>query len=158
MHTSAASKSSFFTVKDEDCDAALVCKGRDAVRNKMQDLYNKIQDREIKTTDKEENTYATLQIVNEMLARGIEVLPIDIYKSDAKVFRLEDNKIRLPFIALSGVGESAAYSLANARLDGEFISIEDFQQRAKVSQSVIDLLRDIGAFGNLPESSQLTLF
>ena len=158
VHEPVAHYASYFTVKNEDFDAALVCKGRDAVRNKMQDLYNKIQDREIKTTDKEENTYATLQIVNEMLARGIEVLPIDIYKSDAKVFRLEDNKIRLPFIALSGVGESAAYSLANARLDGEFISIEDFQQRAKVSQSVIDLLRDIGAFGNLPESSQLTLF
>ncbi len=148
----------YFTVKNDDFDAALVCRGRDAVRSKMQELNMKIQSREIKTTAKDEGTYAMLQIVNEMLARGIEVLPVDIYKSDAKKFIVEGEKIRLPFVALSGVGEAAAYSLANARNGGEFISIEDFHERAKVSKSVIDLLRETGAFGNLPESSQLTLF
>ena len=109
-------------------------------------------------TAKDESSFAMLQIINEMLARGIEVLPIDVYKSDAKRFLVENGKIRLPFAALSGVGEAAANALADAREDGEFISIEDFRVRSKVSKSVVDLLRDIGAFGDLPESSQLTLF
>ncbi len=107
-------------------------------------------------TAKEESTYDTLQIVNEMLARGIEVLPIDIYHSDARKFLVENGKIRLPFSSLPGVGEAAAASLAEARTGGEFTSIEDFQQRAKVSKTVIELLKGTGAFADLPESSQLT--
>ena len=142
-------------IKNEDFDAALVIKGRNAVKAKMEELSNKISKKE--ATAKEETTYAALQIINEMLARGIGVLPIDIYKSDAKRFLVEDGKIRLPFVALSGVGEAAANGLAEARNDGEFTSIEDFQQRAKVSKSVIDMLKDIGTFGDLPESSQLRL-
>ncbi len=144
----------YFTVRCEDFDAALVCKGRQAVRNKMQELTVKIQKKE--ATAKDEASYATLQIVNEMLARKIEVLPIDVYKSDARRFIVEGEKIRLPFVALSGVGEAAANSLAQAKEEGEFISIEDFQARAKVSGTVIELLKSIGAFGSLPESSQLT--
>lgn len=146
----------YFTVRNEDFDAALVCKGREAVKNKMQEITLKIQNKE--ATAKDESSFAMLQIINEMLARGIEVLPIDVYKSDAKRFLVEDDKIRLPFAALSGVGEAAANALAEAREDGEFISIEDFRVRSKVSKSVVDLLKDIGAFGDLPESSQLTLF
>ncbi len=158
VHKPIAHYASYFTVKNEDFDAALVCKGKDAVRNKMTELNAKIQDREIKTTAKDESMYATLQIVNEMLARNIGVLPVDIYKSDARRFLIEGDKIRLPFCALSGVGEAAAETLAQAREGGDFISIEDFQQRAKVSKATIDMLREIGAFANLPESSQLTLF
>ena len=146
----------YFTVRNEDFDAALVCKGREAVKNKMQEISIKMQNKE--STAKDESTYAMLQIINEMLARGIEVLPVDVYKSDARRFLVEDGKIRLPFAALSGVGEAAANSLAEAREEGDFISIEDFSIRSKVSKSVIDLLCDIGAFGDLPESSQLTLF
>ena len=119
----------------------------------MEELGNKISNKE--ATAKEETTYSALQIVNEMLARGIEVLPIDIYKSDSKRFLVENGKIRLPFVALAGVGEAAANGLADAKNDGEFTSIEDFQQRARVSKAVVDMLRDIGAFGDLPESSQL---
>ncbi len=153
VHKPTEYYAAYFTVKNEDFDAALVVKGRTAVRNKMEELNNKIQKKE--ATAKEETTYAALQIINEMLARGIGVLPIDIYKSDARRFLVEDGKIRLPFVALSGVGEAAANGLAEAKNDGEFTSIEDFQQRAKVSKAVIDMLKDIGAFGDLPDSSQL---
>ena len=144
----------YFTVRNDDFDAALVCKGRAAVKNKMEEISLKMQKKE--ASAKEESTYATLQIINEMLARGIEVLPIDIYRSDARRFLVEDGKIRLPFSALSGVGEAAAAGLAEAKNDGEFTSIEDFQQRAKVSKTVIELLKEIGAFADLPETSQLT--
>lgn len=144
----------YFTVRSDDFDAVLVCKGRGAVRAKMQEINGKIQRKE--ASAKEASMLGTLQIVNEMLARGIGVLPIDIYHSDAKKFLVEGDKIRLPFSALPGVGEAAAIALAEARNDGEFTSIEDFQLRAKVSKTVIELLKGIGSFADLPETSQLT--
>ncbi len=154
VHRAKEYYAAYFTVRSDDFDASLVCKGRDAVRARIQDISGKIQRKE--ASAKEISTYATLQIVNEMLARGVEVLPIDIYRSDAKKFLIEGEKIRLPFSALPGVGEAAAIALAEARNEGEFASIEDFQQRAKVSKTVIELLREIGAFADLPETSQLT--
>ena len=108
---------------------------------------------------KEEAAYATFQIINEMLARKISLLPVDLYKSDAKRFLVEDGKIRLPFSSLPGVGEAAAHSLAQAREGGgEFLSVDEFQSRSKVSKAVIDVLREAGSLKDLPESSQVSLF
>lgn len=107
---------------------------------------------------KEEAAYSTFQIVNEMLARGIEVLPVDLYKSDARRFLVQDGKIRLPFLSLAGVGEAAANSLAAAKQEGTYISVDDLQARSKVSKSVIETLSSAGVLSGLPESSQMTLF
>ena len=153
VHRAKEYYAAYFTVRSDDFDAMLVSNGRSAVRNKMQEINSKIAKKEAST--KEVCSYATLQIVNEMLARGIGVLPVDIYKSDAKKFLVEGDKIRLPFSSLSGVGEAAAIALAEARNDGEFTSIEDFQQRAKVSKTIIEMLKEIKAFAGLPETSQL---
>jgi DNA polymerase III, alpha subunit (gram-positive type) len=107
---------------------------------------------------KEEAAYATFQIINEMLARGIEVLPVDLYESDARKYLVENGKIRLPFSSLSGVGEAAANSLASAKEKGPYISVDDLQTRSKVSKSVIETLKEAGALAGLPQSSQMTLF
>lgn len=144
----------YFTVKSDGFDASVVCKGKAAVRNKMQEISAKVQKKE--ASAKEQATLPTWQLINEMMARGVDVLPIDIYHSDAKKFLVEGDKIRLPFSALPGVGEAAAIGLAEAREGGEFTSIEDFQQRAKVSRTVIELLKSINAFSGLPETSQLS--
>ena len=144
----------YFTVRSEDLDGLLVAKGRDAVRKRMQDIKMKGKD----ASAKENSEFATLQIVNEMQARGIQALPVDIYKSDARKFLVEGENIRLPFSSLPGVGDSAAQGLMDARADGEFMSIEDFRDRSKASKTAIELLQSTGAFGDLPESSQMTLF
>ena len=99
-----------------------------------------------------------LQIMNEMLCRGIEILPVDVYKSDSKRFMIEDGKIRLPFCSLSGVGEAAAESLSEVGKTTEYLSIEDMIQKTKVNKSVIEILRDSGALDGIPESSQMSLF
>lgn len=148
----------FLTVRGGDLDASTITKGRNAVKTKMKDIDLKMQNKT--ATAKEEDQYTALQVANEMMARGIELLPIDIYKSKAKEYIIEDGKIRLPFNALSGVGDSAAEPMEAARNDGkgEFVSIEDFAERAKAGKTVIEALKECGAFGDLPESSQLSLF
>jgi DNA polymerase-3 subunit alpha (Gram-positive type) len=144
----------YFTVRGEDFDGSTVIKGRDAVRHRMNEISMKGKE----ASAKEEAAYSTFQIINEMLARGIEVLPIDLYKSDAKKYLVEDGKIRLPFASLSGVGEAAANNLASAKDKGVYISIDDLQTRSKVSKSVIETLSLSGALEGLPASSQMTLF
>lgn len=147
----------YFTVRSEDFDGVSAIAGKEAVASRMHLLDTKIKNRE--ASAKEEGEFSTLQIINEMLARGIEVLPVDIYRSDARKFLVEDGKIRLPFSSLAGVGGAAAEGLMAARDDGgEYLSIDDLQSRAKVSSAVIETLRSVGALSGLPESSQTTLF
>lgn len=155
VHRPVEYYAAYFTVRGEDFNGAIVVKGRDSVRRRMNEISMKGKD----ASAKEEAEYATLQIVNEMLARGIEVLPIDLYKSDAKKFLVETGKIRLPFLSLGGVGEAAANSLADARKSGEkYLSVEDLQARSKVSKSVIETLSQARVLDGLPESSQMSLF
>ena len=101
-----------------------------------------------------------MMIVYEAMIRGIEFLPIDIYKSTASSYEPEDGKIRMPFSALAGVGDAAAEQLARAKSDGgeEFSSVEDFEIRSGAGKSTIALLKACGAFGDLPESDQISLF
>ncbi len=147
----------YFTVRSDDFDGVSAIGGKDAVARKMRDLDTKIKNRE--ASAKEEGEFGTLQIINEMLARNIGLLPVDLYRSDATKFLVEDGKIRLPFSSLGGVGGAAAVSLMEARqTGGEYISIDDLQARAKVSSAVIETLRSVGALAGLPESSQTTLF
>ncbi len=145
----------FMTVRGGDLEAVTVLQGRDAVKRRMAEIKLKGKDAQ----PKELNMYPTLQVVNEMMARGVEFLPIDIYHSDATVYKIENGKIRMPFGALSGVGDNAAIALAKAR-EGvtEFVSIDDFAQKGSASSSTIEALRQVGAFGSLPETRQMSLF
>lgn len=151
--------SAYFTVRGGAIDAVAAVEGKAAVKKKM-DEFNAKKKNGIPITAKEESTYIVNQIVIEMLARGIEFLPVDIYKSDARIYRIEDGKIRLPFGAIDGIGENAAKAIAQAREDGggEFISYDDLMARAGVGRSVVDSLKEAGALGDMPESNQISLF
>ena len=109
-------------------------------------------------TAKEKQSIPFYQIINEMLARGVELLPVDLYLSDAKRYLVEDGKIRLPFGSIAGVGEAAAQSLQDARTEGAYISVDDLRNRSKVSKAVIESLEEVGALKDLPATSQITFF
>ncbi|MBR2869596.1 MAG: PolC-type DNA polymerase III [Clostridia bacterium] len=148
----------YMTVRGEDIDTVAVLGGRKAVMAKMEEIKKKMATKT--ATAKEEGTFTSLQVINEMMARGIEILPIDIYKSTANRYVVENGKIRLPFSALGGCGGSAAQSLEDARNDGggEFLSIEDLQLRSGVSKSILTSLEESGALGSLPKSTQISFF
>ena len=153
----------FLTVRGGDLDALTVAQGRDAVKRKMVELHGPLnaepKDRKPMTT-KEKDQFTALQVVNEMMARGIEMLPVDIYKSRATEYYIEDGKIRMPFAALSGVGENAAKSIVAGRDEcgADFVSIDDFQSKTGASSAVVTALKEIGALNDLPETAQISFF
>ena len=146
----------YMSVRGEDLDTVAIMNGRDAVKRCMQSITAKGKE----ATAKEENMFVAMQVVNEMMARGVEFLPVDLYKSHATVYKIEDGKIRLPFASMSGTGESAAISLMKARNDGEgeYMSRDDLQQRAGISKSVMETLEQSGALEGLPQSTQISFF
>ena len=149
----------FLTVRGGDLDAVTVLQGHDAVKKRLADLRGNPNERKVLTA-KEKDQFTALQVVNEMMARGVELLPVDIYKSRATEYYIEDGKIRMPFAALSGVGENAAKGLAEGQNDGngDFVSIDDYQARTGASSAVITALKEVGALKGLPETAQMSFF
>jgi len=144
----------YFTVRADDFDGDIVIKGEEAIKAKMDEingLGNNIG-------PKEKGLLTILELSYEMYKRGIKFLPVDIYKSDAVKFTIEGEYIRIPLSGLQGVGVNAAKGIAETRVDGEFISKEDLRNRSKATKTVIEVLNDHGALGDLPETNQLSLF
>ena len=110
-------------------------------------------------TAKDQDLLTTLEVVYEFYLRGFEFLPIDIYKSHATKFLIVDGKLLPPFVAISGLGENAAWDLMKGREGRDFLSIEEVAAACpKVSKTHIQMLKEAGAFGDLPDTSQVSLF
>jgi len=142
----------YFTVRADDFDAGIMCKDIDVIKKKMHELEQKGND----MTTKESNVYTILEIVLEMYARGIKFAPMDIYLSDAVQFQITPDGIRPPLSSLPGLGVAAAQNIVEARKQGEFTSIEDLRIRAKLSKSVIEVLKENGCLNGMHESNQLS--
>lgn len=154
LHMPLEYYATYFSVRGEDFDAELAVKGKAAVRARIEELKALGNDR----SKKESDLYDILLITNEMLSRGYDFLPIDLFRSHAKDYLVEDGKLRIPFSAMSGVGENAAMGIYDAVQKGGFMSVEEFQQESGASKTTIDMLKSIGAFGDLPESTQMSFF
>lgn len=146
--------STYFTTRGADFDIETVSNGINSVRNRIEELKAMGNEK----SAKEKDTYDLLLIINEMMSRGYDFLPIDIYKSHATKYLIEDGKIRIPFGAISGVGENAAIKLYEAAQKKDYISIEELQIKSGASKTTIEALERMGALGNLPKTSQMTLF
>ena len=135
-------------------DEGMMCHGIELVKKKLQEIK---EDED--SSAKDDDLFTTLEVCYEFYLRGFTFAPIDIYHSHATKFQIEDGRLRPPFVAVAGLGETAAWDLMNAREGREFLSVEEFADACpKVSKTLIDQLQSAGAFGDLPLTSQLTLF
>lgn len=146
----------YFTVRGDDIDYEAAIGGTKVAQQHLKEVNARLKEEK---KAKDEDIQVSLQLVNEMLARGYEFLPIELGKSRATQYVVEDGKVRLPFVALKGVGESAAVALERATIQGQdYLSIEELQQATGVSSSVMENLKNVGALGNLPDTSQVSFF
>ncbi|MDT3424555.1 DNA polymerase-3 subunit alpha (Gram-positive type) [Paenibacillus forsythiae] len=144
----------YFSVRAEDFDIELCCQGYDAIHRQI----TEIEAKGFQALPKEKAMLPILEMALEMTARGFTFKSIDLYRSDATKFTVDGDSLIPPFSALAGIGENAAKNIAAAKEAGEFLSIEDFQQKSKASKTIIELLTGMGCFRGLPESNQLSLF
>ena len=155
VHMPAYFYASWFSTKATDFDIETMIKGYDAIKNKIIEIKNKGYD----ATNKEAGVQECLNVALEMAARHIRVSEFDLYKSKGLTFGVEDDKTIIPpFITIDGLGETVAKNIEAEAQKRPFISIEDFQSRCKVSQTLIDKMRAMGIFKGIAESSQLSLF
>ncbi len=144
----------YFSVRADDFDADLICKGPGAIKAKLDELYELGN----KATAKDKGLITVLELSYELYARGLKFKKVDLYISEATKFTIEEDGIRPPISALQGVGDNAAKSIVEARKSGEFISKEDLRIRAKVSKTVIETLSNHGCLEGMSETNQLSLF
>lgn len=144
----------YFTVRADEFDANLMARGQDKVRNAIREYEQKGNN----ITQKEKNVLTILEVANEMYARGIKFLPVDLYKSDAVKFQITSEGIRPPLNSLQGLGTAAAQNIVGARKEGNFLSIDELRVKAKISKAVIEILQQNGCLAGMPESNQLSLF
>lgn len=146
---------SWYSSKATDVDVISMIAGYDAIKRKLED----IQTKGFEATNKENGQAESLRIALEATARGIKFLPIDLYKSEATVWVAKnDTEIYPPFNSIEGLGDTVAQNIVRERANGPFISIEDVQKRGKVSQTLIDKMKEMEILKDLPDSNQLSLF
>ena len=144
----------YFGIRANAFSYEKMCQGKE----KLQYYINDYTRRSSSLTNKEQDEMKDMHIVQEMYARGFEFMPIDIYKAKATKFQIIDGKLMPPFSTIDGMGDKAAEAVEVAAKDGPYLSRDDFRQRTKASKTVIDTMNDLGLFGELPESNQLSLF
>ena len=144
----------YFGIRADAFSYELMCQGKEQLNFYIKD-YERRKD---SLSKKEQDTLKDMRIVQEMYARGFEFVPIDIYKAKASRFQIVDGKLMPPLSSIDGMGDKAAEAVEAASEQGPYLSRDDFRQRTKVSKTVIDLMNDLGLFGDLPESNQLSLF
>ena len=146
---------SWFSSKATDVDVEAMIGGYTPIKNRIVDIQNKGYE----ATNKENGQLESLKLALEATARGMKFLNVDLYNSEATVWKaVSDTEIYPPFNSIEGLGDTVAQNIVNERQNKEFLSIEDLQKRAKISQTLIDKMRIMGILKDLPESSQMTLF
>ena len=146
---------SWYSSKATDVDVESMIKGYDAIKTRLEDILVK----GFEATNKENGQAESLKVALEAAARGIKFLNVDLYKSEATVWvAVNDTEIYPPFNAIDGLGDTVAQNIVRERENGAFLSIEDVQRRGKVSQTLIDKMKDMGILKDLPDSNQLSLF
>ena len=154
VHIPKAYYAAYFSIRAKQFDSDAMCHGAQTVKNKMKeiDLAGNL------AANKDKEMYPVLELVLEMNERGIEFLPVDLYKSHHSKFLVEDDGLRPPLSAINGFGPVDAENLYNAAKEGKFMSISDMQIRSKIGKVAVETLRNAGCLKGMSESNQMSLF
>ncbi len=144
----------FYSIRASNFDYEIMCKGKEQLDEHIRDYKSRFEE----LTKKEKDMIKDMKIVQEMYARGIEFMPIDLYSVDAKRFNIINNRIMPSLSAIQGLGEKAADNIVYARKNGEFLSIEDLRNRTKITKTVIEVMKKNGILDGMPETNQLSFF
>jgi len=154
LHYPAAFYATFFTVRADEFDIDLICQGRQVCLQKIEEIENKGNE----ATAKEKNLQTILELAVEMDLRGIPILKVDLFESQATTFTITPAGILPPFTSLQGLGETAACSIVALRAENGISSVEDLRSYAKLSKTVIEILDKHGCLQGIPEQNQLSFF
>ena len=154
VHIPLAYYAAYYSIRAKAFDADVMINGKEKVKNKMKEIDMMGN----AATPKDKDMYDDLEIVLEMYERGFRFLPIDLYKSHATKFLVEGDALRPPLNSIAGLGTVAAESIMRARDEEKFMSIDDMKIRAKIGDSVTELLRQFGCLEGMSQSNQLSLF
>lgn len=144
----------YFTSKVANFDEKVILKGQQAVWDRMKEIEQKGKD----ASKKEEADITVLQVAYEMYARGYEFSPARLGESDAMKFKVKGGKVLLPFVAISGMGEGAASSFAEAYMQRPYETVEEIIDRGRVNRTAVEELRAHGVLEGLPETAQIGFF
>ncbi|MFI3171239.1 MAG: PolC-type DNA polymerase III [Eubacteriales bacterium] len=144
----------YFSIRADAFSYEIMCQGRDTLEYYMNDYKHRSNE----LSNKEQETMKDMRLVQEMYARGLEFMPLDIYTAKAKEFQIIDGKLMPSLASIEGLGEKAAEAVEQAGKCGKYLSLDDFRQRTKATQTAIDLMAKLNMFGDLPKSNQLSLF
>ena len=164
IHYPLAYYGAYFSVRAKGFSYETMCQGKAHLDTIMRDYKRRMDAASNKESgaqplsDKEEKSYYTMRIVQEMYARGFEFMLIDIFRAHSRNFQIIDGKLMPSLNSIEGLGEKAADAIMEAAKDGPFLSRDDFRERTKVSKTMVDLMASLNLLGNLPESNQLSLF
>ena len=143
----------YFSIRASAFNYELMCLGRDRLEQHLADYKR----RSNTLTKKEQDTFKDMRIVQEMYARGFNFIPLDIYRAEARNFQIIDDKLMPSLSTIDGLGDKAADAVVEAAKQGKFLSRDDFKIRCKVSSTVVDSMANMGLFGDLPMSNQMSL-
>jgi DNA polymerase-3 subunit alpha (Gram-positive type) len=144
----------FFSIRAKDFDLTAMTSGKSVLKAKIEEIYAKGMD----ATAKENTLLVTLEVANEMLERGYEIKMVDLNKSHARDFIIEDDALIAPFQAVPSLGANVAKQIVQAREESDFLSKEDLAKRGKVSKTVMEYLENHNVVNHLPDENQLSLF
>lgn len=154
----------FLSIRAANFDYEIMCMGKEQLEEHLRNFIKREQDSKKQSssddlmTKKEKDMIKDMRIVQEMYARGIQFMPIDLYKVDAKKFQIFDGKIMPSLSAIQGLGEKAAENIVEARKGGPFVSLEDLRERTKVTKTVIEVMKQIGIVEGMSDTNQMSLF
>ena len=143
----------YFSIRASAFSYEMMCQGKERLEYNLKELQSRGKEN---LTAKDQDSIKDMRIVQEMYARGIEFIPIELEKAHNKDFQIFDGKIMPALSAIDGLGEKAAEAIVEAIKDGPFLSKEDFRNRTKVSKTITDKMTELGILGDIPETNQLS--